>query len=37
LGCRARRDLSIDEIQSALDALEAIGDAVHDDVLKRIS
>lgn len=33
----SRRDLSIEEIQSALEALEAIGDTVQDDVLKRIA
>jgi len=33
----SRRDLSIDEIQSALDDLESIGDAVQSDVLQRIA
>jgi hypothetical protein len=33
----SRRDSSIDEIQSALDALETIGDAVQDDVIKWIA
>lgn len=33
----SRRDLSTDEIESALDALEAIGDSVQADVLKRIA
>lgn len=33
----SRRDLSMEELQSALDALEAIGDTVQADVLKRIA